>query len=53
MFIDIHVHTRRIPGYPRNGKPAYATPEQLLERYDALGIEQAVILPEEHIQEQE
>lgn len=45
MFIDIHVHTRRIPGPPRRGKQAYATPEQLIERYDKLGIETAVLLP--------
>ena len=45
MFIDIHVHTRRIPGPPRRGKQAYATPEQLLERYDAIGVESAVLLP--------
>jgi len=45
MFIDIHVHTRSIPGYPRNGKPAYATPEELIKRYDAVGIEKGVLLP--------
>ena len=45
MFIDIHVHTRRIPGYPRAGKQAFATPEQLIERYDNLDIERAVLLP--------
>jgi hypothetical protein len=45
MFIDIHVHFRSIPGFPRWGKPAYATPEQLIERYDKLGIEKAVVLP--------
>ncbi|OGV55441.1 MAG: hypothetical protein A2X49_00035 [Lentisphaerae bacterium GWF2_52_8] len=45
MFIDIHAHTRRIPGFPRGGKPAYATPEQLLERYAKLDIERAVLLP--------
>ncbi|NLF21621.1 MAG: amidohydrolase [Lentisphaerae bacterium] len=45
MFIDIHVHTRSIPGPLRHGKPAYATPPQLLERYDPLGIEAGVLLP--------
>lgn len=45
MFIDIHVHFRSIPGFSRGGKPAYATPEQLIERYDKLGIEKAVVLP--------
>jgi len=46
VFIDIHVHVRKIPGPMRRGKPAYATPQQLIERYDAIGIEQAVLLPE-------
>ncbi|MCF6174275.1 MAG: amidohydrolase [Victivallaceae bacterium] len=45
MFIDIHVHTRSMPGMQRYGKPAYATPEQLIERYDKIGIERAVLLP--------
>lgn len=45
MFIDVHVHTRRVPGLPRRGKQAYATPAQLIERCDALGVEQAVLLP--------
>lgn len=45
MFIDIHVHTRRRPGATRNGKQAYSTPEQLLRRYDELGIEKGVLLP--------
>lgn len=46
MFIDIHVHTRKYPGPPRlDGRQAYATPQQLLERYDQLGVEQAVLLP--------
>jgi hypothetical protein len=45
MFIDIHGHTRRAPGFERNGKPAYATPDQLIERHDELGIEKGVLLP--------
>ena len=45
MFIDIHVHTRRIPGFSRREEPSYATPEKLIERYDTLGIEKAVLLP--------
>lgn len=45
MFVDIHVHARSIPGAPRHGKQAYATPEQLIERYDAIGVESAVLLP--------
>jgi len=45
MFIDIHVHTRQIPGFERRGKPAYATPEHLIKRYDEIGVEKAVLLP--------
>lgn len=45
MFIDIHVHARKIPGYPSGGKQTYATPEQLIERYDRLQIEKGVLLP--------
>jgi len=45
MFIDIHEHIRRVPGFPREGKQAYATPEQLTRRHEELGIERAVLLP--------
>ncbi|HIE03208.1 MAG TPA: hypothetical protein EYP61_00455 [Candidatus Latescibacteria bacterium] len=45
MFVDIHVHVRKTPGPPRGGKQSYVTPEQLLERYDGLGVEKAVLLP--------
>jgi len=40
MFIDIHVHAYFHPG-PRN----FSTPEQLIERYDRIGVERAVLLP--------
>jgi predicted TIM-barrel fold metal-dependent hydrolase len=46
MYIDIHVHTRLRPGPPRRGRDeSYASPEQLIEMYDEVGIEKAVILP--------
>lgn len=45
LFIDIHVHTRKTPGFPRFGKPAYAMPEYLLERYSKIGVYRAVLLP--------
>jgi len=45
MFIDIHVHFRKYQTILRNGKYTYSTPEQLLKRYDELGIEKAVVLP--------
>ncbi|RJS83716.1 hypothetical protein CW706_05690 [Candidatus Bathyarchaeota archaeon] len=45
MFIDIHVHVRRIPGPPHRGQ-YYPTPDQLIEIYDRLEIEKGVLLPE-------
>ena len=47
MFIDIHVHTRMYPGAPRilGDQMTYATPEELLNGYDEIGIERAVLLP--------
>ncbi len=45
MFIDIHGHAYRKVGPPQNGKQTFATPEQLLPRYDRIGIEKAVLLP--------
>ena len=44
MFIDIHVHSSLRP-LIWNGKATHATPEQLIERYDKLGIEKGVLLP--------
>jgi len=45
MFIDIHAHAYRKPGPPRNGKQQFSTPEQLIKRYEEIGIEKAVLLP--------
>ncbi len=46
MFIDIHIHTHNIPGMPRklNGE-TFATPEQIIQRYNEIEIEKGVILP--------
>lgn len=47
MFIDIHVHTSRLRGFPRvNGdNQTFATPDELLAGYDEVGIERACLLP--------
>lgn len=47
MFIDIHVHADRVPSAPDfiSATPRLATPEQLLQRFDNIGIEKAVLLP--------
>ncbi len=45
MFIDIHVHTRMFQHPRRGGKQAYTMPDELIARYDKIGVEQAVLLP--------
>jgi len=40
VFIDIHAHAYRQVG-PRR----FSTPDQLLERYDRIGVERGVLLP--------
>ncbi len=45
VFIDIHVHTTRRHGPLRGGKPPFATPDELIARYDEVKIERGVILP--------
>ena len=45
MFIDIHVHTRKYRPPMRGGKQAYTMPDELIKRYDEIGVEQAVLLP--------
>ncbi len=45
MFIDIHVHAYR-PGCPKaDGRVQFATPDEVLRRYDELKIERGVLLP--------
>ena len=41
MFIDIHAHAYR----KRPPRYSFSTPEQVLERYDALDIEKGALLP--------
>lgn len=50
MFIDIHGHVQKRPGVTRGGKPAFASPEELLARHDAVGIERGVLLPMVHVE---
>ena len=45
MFIDIHVHMVEEEIFPINGKQTFALPRQLIQRYDAVGIERGVVLP--------
>ncbi|OQA88836.1 MAG: Amidohydrolase [Lentisphaerae bacterium ADurb.Bin242] len=45
MLIDIHVHMVEEEVYPVYGKQTFALPQQLIRRYDAVGIERGVVLP--------
>jgi|GEM_PF-5769429 len=45
MFIDIHGLARKYLGTGKNVFDNFLTAEQLLDRYDVLGIERAVLLP--------
>ncbi len=45
MFIDIHGHSSRIVAPIEKGQTPFSSPEQLIERYDKIGIEKAVLLP--------
>lgn len=48
--IDIHVHTTWRKGMPRPGGTDYATPEELRQMYDRMGIEMGVLLPSIHLE---
>lgn len=45
MFIDIHAHTRRLKGFPRENGTTYPMPEEIIAAYDKANIEKGVILP--------
>ncbi len=45
MFIDIHGHVMGRPYPMRSGQTYLCSPEQLLARHHAVGIEQGVLLP--------
>ena len=45
MFIDVHGHAYRQPYPGPDGRPVFSTPEQLLARYDSLGVEKGALLP--------
>ena len=45
MFIDIHAHMYLYPCPPQDGRTQFCTPEQVLKRYDELGIDKGIILP--------
>lgn len=45
MFIDIHAHAFKTPFLQIDGELPFPTPEQLVEHYNQIGVEQAVLLP--------
>ena len=44
-FIDIHAHAYRAACPPADGRTRFATPDEVIRRYDELGIEKGVLLP--------
>ncbi len=45
MFIDIHIHVRRERGFPQAwSKKAYATPDELIARFDEDDVDAGVIM---------
>lgn len=45
MFIDIHVHAQRFSGPLRSNNRDFSSPEWLIERYDKIDVDKAVLLP--------
>ncbi len=45
VFIDIHAHVRLYPSAPHHGRRIFPSPEELLRRYDQIGVEKGCLLP--------
>ena len=45
MFIDIHAHAYLFDYPPQDGSTQFCTAEEVIARYDELGIEKGVLLP--------
>ena len=45
MFLDIHAHAYRKECPVADGRTQFATPDQVIQRYDEIGIERGVLLP--------
>lgn len=45
MFIDIHAHAFKTPFLQLDGVEPFPAPEQLIDHYNEIGVEQAVLLP--------
>ncbi|MBE6368281.1 MAG: hypothetical protein E7052_10315 [Lentisphaerae bacterium] len=45
MFIDVHAHAYLFDYPPQDGNTQFATAEEVIRRYDELGIEKGILLP--------
>ena len=45
MFIDVHAHAYLFDCPPQDGVTQFATAEEVIRRYDELGIERGILLP--------
>ena len=45
MFIDVHAHAYLFDYPPQDGRTQFCTVEEVLRRYDQLGIEKGILLP--------
>lgn len=45
MFIDIHAHAYLFDYPPQDGRTQFCTAEEVLRRYDEMGIEKGILLP--------
>lgn len=45
MFIDVHAHAYLYDYPPQDGYTQFATAEEVIQRYDELGIEKGILLP--------
>ena len=45
MFIDIHAHAYLWSCPPQDGHTQFCTPDEVIARYDELGIEKGILLP--------
>ncbi len=45
MFIDIHAHAYLFDCPPQDGHTQFCTPDEVIARYDELGIEKGILLP--------
>ena len=45
MFIDMHVHAYLFPGPPQDGRTQFATPQDIIDIYDAHDIECGALMP--------